>query len=284
MIFLSCDDIAQKLLSQAQKAGKINLAGEHCDDDRSRLIESIISVIARDSPTEKVRQELDLLTDVHNCVRERNEQRKDFVNRFQGAVARYFNYTASISDSTSRQFAVILSRNSHLTADTANAVNLQLAMLSQSRDKDEQFARIEMSKSMVSKLLNTPWLANDEETTCHEELSEETRRMIRSALKKERGSSDTDPIMFTLQEAVDARAQFKLNIAKDTLPQTSLLGKRFDSPAGPSEIPRNKRKLHTKYHACGKIGHWLQDREECRRYIDEKRLAKRNMKAEGDAQ
>lgn len=166
----------------------------------------------------------------------------------------------------------MLIRNAHLTAHTANAVSLQLAMLSQSRGKAEQFARVYLSKGVVSKLFNTPWLANDEETTCPEELSEENCRMSRnvliSALKKERDPSGTDPILFTLEEAVDAIAQVKLDIAKDPLPQSSLLGKRFYSQAGPSEMPRSRRKLHTRCHSCGKIGHWFQDREECRRYMD----------------
>lgn len=130
MTYLSCDDIAQNLLSQAQKSGRINLSGDQEDKDRSKLIESIISIIAKDSPTEKVRQELELLTGVHTCVRKSDEQPADYVNRFKGAVARYVNHTAGIDESTSRKFAVMLIRNAQLTSDTANAVSVQLVMLS----------------------------------------------------------------------------------------------------------------------------------------------------------
>lgn len=113
-IYFAYGEIAQNLLSQVEKAEKISLPGEAEDQDRSNLIDYIISVIAKDSPTEIIRQELDMLTEIHKCVRKLNEQPVDFVNRFKRAVARYFNHTTGINDNTSRQFADMLIRNANV--------------------------------------------------------------------------------------------------------------------------------------------------------------------------
>lgn len=111
MIFLACDEIAQNLLSPAEKAGQVKLSGDADDTDRSKMVEDVILIIAKDNPTEKVRQELDLLTTVQTCVRKGDERPAEVVNRFKGAISRYVNHTAGIDESTSRQFAVMLIRN-----------------------------------------------------------------------------------------------------------------------------------------------------------------------------
>lgn len=152
MLYLACDDIAQNLLSQAERAGKISLMGSGDATDAKRVIEGIISVIAQDSATERVNRELQLVTDIHKCTRNHEESPSVFDNRFNGAVARYVNHTSRMDNNTSRMFAIMLVRNANLTADTATSVSLQLSVMAQGRSNADENNSLPMSVDDVKKL------------------------------------------------------------------------------------------------------------------------------------
>ena len=64
LIYLACDDFAQQMLRSAEKSGNLSLKGEKDDPTREKLVEKTINIIAKESPTEIVRMEVDLLTDI----------------------------------------------------------------------------------------------------------------------------------------------------------------------------------------------------------------------------
>lgn len=130
MTFLSCNEIAWNLLSQAEKARKLNSDGELDEEEGSLLVETIIYEISKDKLTEKIRQEHYILTEDQNCVVRRKDQLTDSVKKRKGAAVRYIKHTAGVNYSTSRQFTAIITRNFHPTADVANDVSLKLVMLS----------------------------------------------------------------------------------------------------------------------------------------------------------
>lgn len=68
MTFLASGDIVQKLISHAERTITIDLASEESRKDQSKLIEGVISVISKECPLGKVRQELYLFTGVSLCV------------------------------------------------------------------------------------------------------------------------------------------------------------------------------------------------------------------------
>ena len=124
MELMSFDDIAQKLLTQAECTGRLNLCGGHDDPTSEKVINGSLQVIARDTTAERVNRELQLLSEVHDCVRIDGEAACDFATRFNGSVARYVNHTNILDGNTSRQFAAMLIRNARFSADTTNSVGL----------------------------------------------------------------------------------------------------------------------------------------------------------------
>ena len=63
LIYMVCDDFAQQMLRSAEKSGTLSLKGGKDGPTREKLVEKIINIIAKESPTEIVRMEVDLLTD-----------------------------------------------------------------------------------------------------------------------------------------------------------------------------------------------------------------------------
>lgn len=73
-----------------------------------------------------MRREVDSLSILIACTRNKNEPADQFENRFSGAVARFANLTILLTPSPSRKFAILLLRNAVLSSDTLNAVIYQL--------------------------------------------------------------------------------------------------------------------------------------------------------------
>lgn len=71
----------------------INISGDDSNVTRVKLTEGIITAIAEDSPSEVVRIELELLTEIHNCLWKIIKVPSTFFNCFNGAVVRYMNHT-----------------------------------------------------------------------------------------------------------------------------------------------------------------------------------------------
>lgn len=278
MIYLSCDDISQNLLEKAELDGKLILSGSDTDPDRSKLIEDIISVIAKDSATEKVRQELALLTAIHGCTRNEEEQPSDFVNRFKGAVAMYVNHTGRMDDATNRQFCIMLIRNAQLPADTGNSVTLQLVMLSQSKNQKSNNVSIEMQSNDLKNLINiftrTESSASQSATVLDPATKERISSLFSNALQKNQNEIGMNTVMFTLDDAFDAVSQVKLeNTDSTSVPvpiRSSMLGKRNLDQMLSEEDRLKELKSRTKCRACRKIGHWYDDREECRKIMAER--------------
>jgi len=102
VIYRYCDRTAQELITKAITTGSVKLEGENTDPEREQLVEHIISTIAKDSPTERVRREVDMLTDIQNCQRTSTEQTLTFATRFNSVVAQYINQTTGLTDVTNR--------------------------------------------------------------------------------------------------------------------------------------------------------------------------------------
>lgn len=58
VIILACDDIAQNVFSQAERAGIVYLDVGQNDLTREKSIEAVIEILAKDRPTERLTKEL----------------------------------------------------------------------------------------------------------------------------------------------------------------------------------------------------------------------------------
>ena len=126
LVYRACDDYAQQIIQSAETSASINLKGSKNDPTREALVEQIINIIAKDSTTELMRMEVELLNNIQTCVRRTGESPHMFANRYTGTVARYVNQTSELTELTSRQFAVTMLRNAKLTPDTLNSLMFQL--------------------------------------------------------------------------------------------------------------------------------------------------------------
>lgn len=88
MIFLACDRLERDLIRQAQRDGSVSIKGGVLDVDRSILVSLIIDVIEKDKPTEVVRREVAMLTDIQSCMRYEGETPAKFSNCFSSVVTR----------------------------------------------------------------------------------------------------------------------------------------------------------------------------------------------------
>lgn len=69
VIYLACDEIAQDPLLDAEQGGQISLDVSDNQNGAIDVVEPILKTIAKDTQTEFVRFEVDLLTNNHKCER-----------------------------------------------------------------------------------------------------------------------------------------------------------------------------------------------------------------------
>lgn len=115
------------MLQKAESDGSLKLDGEEADPCRNRLIETIISIIAKDTPTDQVKNELEYLTNIYKCTRRLGELLSSFVCRFKRCVAQYTVRTGLLKESTDRQVGMLLIQSTHLSTDTMTSVTSQIS-------------------------------------------------------------------------------------------------------------------------------------------------------------
>ena len=263
LIYMACDDCAQQMLRSAEKTGSLTLKGDVNDPTREMLVEDIINVIAKDSPTEIVRMEVDLLTDIHTCVRNRKESPHNFANRFNGKVAMYVNQTTKLTDITSRQFAITLLRNASLNTTTLNALMFQLTAKAGEANKGVKLINHCINTDQCGLLTTFIDKENKEGSTNYEAI-----KVISTQMKGLVAKSESDHVitMFTIEDATEYLAQIKEMSDEHDEAQTksAMLGKRIMEQDPGTRTERIKRmKEDSLCKGCGKSGHWYKDNPDC---------------------
>ena len=263
LIYMACDDYAQQMLRSAEKSGTLSLKGEQNDPEKQLLVESIINVIAKESPTELVRLEVDLLTAIHNCKRNRKESPHSFANRFNGTVARYVNQTTKLTDLTSRQFAITMLRNATLNPVTLNALMFQLTSKADEANKGPKMLEYAINIENCAILTTFIDKANLKEGVNYDEIkamSEQMKELITQS------NSEHKITMFTMEDATQYLAQIKEVSEENIEPaaKSTMLGKRVMEPDPAARMERIKKmKEESVCKGCGKTGHWYKDYPEC---------------------
>lgn len=93
---MACDGTARDLLRKAENSSELNLDSDEDDENKSDVVEAILKILAMDGPTEKIRRQVDLLTNIQSCTRRTGETTTHYAARFNGAVAQYANDTGTI--------------------------------------------------------------------------------------------------------------------------------------------------------------------------------------------
>lgn len=76
---------------------KLSFEEQENESKYEEMILSILNTIAKDKSTEKIRREVDLLTNIQTCKRNFNETPSSFAVRFNIAVATYTNHTSALT-------------------------------------------------------------------------------------------------------------------------------------------------------------------------------------------
>lgn len=198
---------------------------------------------------------MNLLTAIHNCSGKEDETFPAFVTRFMGTVARYKNHTAGVSDGTSRQVAILMLRDVHLTADTMNSLLFQLTTSAAFNEMDHlgQVLATNAELMLMLELLKSS-------STLKEEAAKSLQLKVQDEAKKIQDQRFRNVPMFTLPIAAEYFSHVKGKQQQDlstsvTKQHGSMLGKWISLPlyGGRRDIKRLKEETNCR--VCDKHGH-----------------------------
>lgn len=106
----------------------------------------MIDVIVKDTSTDKLRKQADLLDKIHNFSRGRSQKPSDYVVASNSALHRYIKDSGTTDEKTSEPFATLMMKNAHLPADTLNTVIFQLSSPSFARKSAIQIIKVQKSE------------------------------------------------------------------------------------------------------------------------------------------
>lgn len=80
-LYMSCDVLEKENLEMKENSSILNMEGHAEDDNRIKMIESILETIARDTPNEALMRKVELISYTQLCQRSSIEMVPDFVSR-----------------------------------------------------------------------------------------------------------------------------------------------------------------------------------------------------------
>lgn len=287
MLYLAADDDAKEALKQAETEGTLSLEGSEDDENRTELVAKIMSILATESPTEKIQREVELVSDIQSCKRKPSESPDVFATRYKTCVARYVNQSTAANRGDDQQWAVMLLRNAMLTPDTLNAITFQLTAGATSANRKSPTVALDAAlvKSVAASIAaiepGSEVLASAVVT---ESLREQCRAILASA---ELSLVNTAPTI-TLEDALAALRKVRVaTYIEKRAPITTMLASNVDTQRNGVD-PKKRRfddlKKITPCFGCGRVGHWFKDRRECTQAMNDKtgnRQPRNDKAAEG---
>lgn len=107
--------------------------------------------MAEDTHTERVRREVELFNQIHECKRGGKENKPEYDTMFNGTVASYVNQIGMLRVQDNLQFAIMMLRKANQSSERMNAVTFQL--MTQLRMTESPTARTEVDKGVLNALL-----------------------------------------------------------------------------------------------------------------------------------
>lgn len=111
MIYMSCDQSAQDVLTRAEKNGTLNLERDDKHDDRSQLINKNLDIIAEDSQHDRITREIKLMKELIEYERKPDEKISSFIIGFNTVVSLYTNNIGTFSSKMTIQCVSLLFKN-----------------------------------------------------------------------------------------------------------------------------------------------------------------------------
>lgn len=140
LLFRSLPEGKHKLLEKYTKAGELIVDPE--DDsslDQSAVVESVISLVAKDTASDSIWQMAALNKKASTCVRSHSESVAAYIERFTESAQGYINLTnRDLLYVESQNFAMMLLSNENLAPTTFSSVMYTLVQATKSKVADMQ--------------------------------------------------------------------------------------------------------------------------------------------------
>lgn len=293
------DESAQHELDHAIATGILDLDPEENGPSQDDILETIMKIIAPDSPTESVKRISTMMMNIHACKRGDNEGLAAYTRRFRGLAKLYLNHSNSgPSTQDSQIFAMTLLENAHIPETTYDYIVLQMINEAKEESRDSTLEVVSFSKMKLSRMVDQleeliPPLTSI--ASLPEDLLNKFKTIVdqeKRLLAHRQIGNEHSIANISLDKASSALLQLKRDIAT-TVHRRSLLGQRQRAPGSSNfgklntkkqRIPAGQGpKANTECRACGLIGHWWRDRPECREKMKQMRLARQIAQQRGDS-
>ena len=293
-LFNALDQVFSSQVEQAIAAGVIILEGEGNNDENPSkqlgVVNDIIDLVAKDSPTDGIRRLVQMMRQVFNCTRKAGESPAIFARRFQALALDYLNHcdTATIQQD-SQNFAMLLLENARIPASVYSSIITRLVSMITSRTDNSCNKIFVISKERLEAIRTTVLamqkVVEEHQTTSATEHAEATNDIITAVTATIDANElhikqDRTIFRITLDDAVEVLKDVKVEdeeIAWDDSKNkrvNSLLGKReyYDGDQNRQRNNRDKRqktyiptgqgpKATSRCRGCKEFNHWYRDPE-----------------------
>ena len=292
-LYNALDHVFSSQVEQLIAAGVINLDG---DDDATEnankqldIVNSIIELVAKDSPTDGIRRLVQMMRQVFTCTRNNGESPAMFARRFQALALDYLNHcdTATIQQD-SQNFAMLLLENSKISASVYSSIITRLVSMIAQRSGSSTNKIYVISKERLEAIkenagairnLSEGLDGNVPHSTAHTEYTKEIISAVTSTIDANELHVKQDRTVFriSLDDAVEVLKDLKVEDGDDDLRRIGkMLGRRdfrdSDHTGNRNRYGREKRqkthipsgqgpKATTRCHNCKEQNHWYRDPE-----------------------
>lgn len=253
-----------------------------------KVIQQIIDIVAKDSPTEGIRRLVQMMRSVYACTRKTGESPAIYARRFQSLALDYLNHCDAVAaEQDSQNFAMLLLENAKVPSSVYSTMITQMVASASNPHKTADNTIYVISKNTLHAKLSKANLLLEPEgsSSSPDSAARDMKDLITTAINSNERHSQEDHTSFrvTLDNAVEVLTDIKVDDAdaKTGNPKTksldSLPGKRRypegnerqDEHRPFSRYPRNKGRIpygqgpkaESNCRACNRPNHWYKDPE-----------------------
>lgn len=189
-VYRSLDLSLKEQVKESVRSGELVLKPSTDSDSKEqvKMLEKIITIIAKDTPVDRVTRMVRLNTQVHKCTRRDNESIKQYVNRFKRPALAYMNLTRNGQDSSESQvFAMTLILNAKLPSQTfSNLISSVINNVSSKQRTDNSNTAIRTNRlTKIAEILK-------EDKPADKQSAQECAATIEAAIEAQRTHEEKD--------------------------------------------------------------------------------------------
>lgn len=216
LLFGSLPTSRQQLVEKAVASGEIAIDSldSAYPENRLKVVESIIEVVAKDSTTDAIERLTTLNQSANTCVRKNTETIRAFIEIFSIPAQAYLNYTSTDkSSAASQNHAMTLVSNANLSQELFSTVMLNLVS-SRKNATNENHPTISIDVTRIKNLISAiASLVGGESSESLQKEIDEFLTSMKTAKRhfKERSLKTFHGCLTILADAISALEEISLN-------------------------------------------------------------------------